>query len=144
MVIRSLFAASAALLLSSVAVNAAQVAALIGNDTIAMVDTTAKKATGTVKVTGIPAILLEVVDLQESLAECLAGLDMTGDHILDVDPSADLQSVLVQLLHFLQLVDAHHDQDLPKWREVVVGRQVRRSNSPGSSSAFQNPRSRST
>lgn len=60
MVIRSLFAASAALLLSSVAVNAAQVAALIGNDTIAMVDTAAKKATGTVKVTGISGALVGI------------------------------------------------------------------------------------
>ena len=42
---RSIFAASAALLLSSAAANAAQVAALVGNDTIAIVDTAQKKAT---------------------------------------------------------------------------------------------------
>ena len=46
MKIRSIFAASAALLLTSAAANAAQVAALIGDDTIAMVDTAQKKATG--------------------------------------------------------------------------------------------------
>ena len=50
---RSIFAASAALLLSSAAANAAQVAALIGGDIIATVDTAQKKATGSVKVTGI-------------------------------------------------------------------------------------------
>ena len=54
---RSTFAASAALLLSSAAANAAQVAALIGGDTIAMVDTAQKKATGSVKVTGISGAL---------------------------------------------------------------------------------------
>ena len=40
---RSLFAAPAALLLTLGAANAAQVVALIGNDTIAMVDTVQKR-----------------------------------------------------------------------------------------------------
>jgi hypothetical protein len=57
---RSIFAASAALLLSSAAANAAQVAALIGGDTIAMVDTAQKKATGSVKVTGISGALVGI------------------------------------------------------------------------------------
>ena len=57
---RSIFAASAALLLSSAAANAAQVAALIGGDTIAMVDTAQKKATGSVKVTGISGGLVGI------------------------------------------------------------------------------------
>ena len=57
---RSIFATSAALLLSSAAANAAQVAALIGGDTIAMVDTAQKKATGSVKVTGISGALVGV------------------------------------------------------------------------------------
>src|SRR5437016_11548915 len=57
---RSIFAASAALLLSSAAANAAQVAALIGGDTIAMVDTGQKKATGSVKVTGISGGLVGI------------------------------------------------------------------------------------
>ena len=56
---RSSFAASAALLLSSAAANAAQVAALVGGDTIAMVDTE-KKATGSVKVTGISGALVGI------------------------------------------------------------------------------------
>lgn len=57
---RSLFAATTALLLTSAAANAAQVAALIGGDTIAMVDTTNKKATGTVKVTGLSGALVGI------------------------------------------------------------------------------------
>jgi hypothetical protein len=56
----SLFAASLALLLSSVAANAAQVAALIGGDTIAMVDTAQKKATGVVKVSGLSGALVGI------------------------------------------------------------------------------------
>jgi hypothetical protein len=57
---RSLLAATAALLLTSVAANAAQVAALIGGDTIATVDTAQKKATGSVKVTGISGALVGI------------------------------------------------------------------------------------
>jgi hypothetical protein len=57
---RSLFAATTALLLTSAAANAAQVAALIGGDTIAMIDTTNKKATGTVKVTGLSGALVGI------------------------------------------------------------------------------------
>ena len=56
----SLLAATAALLMTSVAANAAQVAALIGGDTIAMVDTAQKKATGSVKVTGISGALVGI------------------------------------------------------------------------------------
>jgi len=56
----TIFAASAALLMTSVAANAAQVAALIGNDTIATVDTAQKKATGSVKVTGISGALVGI------------------------------------------------------------------------------------
>lgn len=57
---RSLFAASAALLMTTAAANAAQVAALVGGDTIAMVDTVQKKATGSVKVTGISGALVGI------------------------------------------------------------------------------------
>ena len=57
---RTLFAATTALLLTSAAANAAQVAALIGGDTIAMVDTAEKKATGTVKVSGINGMLVGI------------------------------------------------------------------------------------
>ena len=60
MLLRSLFIASTALLLTSAAANAAQVAALIGGDTIAMVDTAQKKATGTVKVSGINGMLVGI------------------------------------------------------------------------------------
>ena len=60
MMLRSVLAASAALLMGSVAANAAQVAALIGGDTIAMVDTAQKKATGSVKVSGISGKLVGI------------------------------------------------------------------------------------
>ena len=60
MMLRSIFAASAALLMGSVAANAAQVAALIGGDTIATVDTAQKKATGSVKVSGISGKLVGI------------------------------------------------------------------------------------
>ncbi|MBC7583185.1 MAG: DUF4394 domain-containing protein, partial [Tardiphaga sp.] len=60
MKIHSLLAASVALLLTSAAANAAQVAALVGGDTIAMVDTAQKKATGSVKVTGITGMLVGI------------------------------------------------------------------------------------
>ncbi|MDO8979644.1 MAG: DUF4394 domain-containing protein [Afipia sp.] len=56
----TILAASAALLMMSAAANAAQVAALVGNDTIAMVDTAQKKATGSVKVTGISGALVGI------------------------------------------------------------------------------------
>ncbi|MBB5050861.1 hypothetical protein HNQ36_000809 [Afipia massiliensis] len=56
----TIFAASTALLMTSVAANAAQVAALVGNDTIAMVDTAQKKATGSIKVTGISGALVGI------------------------------------------------------------------------------------
>ncbi|EGP10170.1 DUF4394 domain-containing protein [Afipia clevelandensis] len=60
MKIRSVLAASAALLMTSAAANAAQVAALVGNDTIATVDTAQKKAIGSVKVTGISGALVGI------------------------------------------------------------------------------------
>jgi hypothetical protein len=54
---RTLLAACAAVLMTSAAANAAQVAALVGNDTIAWVDTAQKKVTGTTRVTGISGAL---------------------------------------------------------------------------------------
>jgi hypothetical protein len=59
MSIRLIVAASAALLMSSAA-NAAQVAALIGPDTIAIVDTAQKKASAPVKVSGISGPLVGI------------------------------------------------------------------------------------
>jgi hypothetical protein len=56
----TIFTASTALLMMSAAANAAQVAALVGNDTIAMVDTAQKKATGSVKVTGLSGALVGI------------------------------------------------------------------------------------
>jgi hypothetical protein len=60
MSLRMLFAATTALVLTSAAAHAAQVAALIGGDTIAMVDTAQKKATGSVKVSGISGALVGI------------------------------------------------------------------------------------
>jgi hypothetical protein len=57
---RTILAAMAAVLMTSAAANAAQVAALVGNDTIAWVDTAQKKATGTTKVTGISGALVGI------------------------------------------------------------------------------------
>lgn len=60
MILRSFVAASAALLVTSATAGAAQVAALVGGDTIAMIDTAQKKATGSVKVTGISGELVGI------------------------------------------------------------------------------------
>ena len=60
MKMRTMLAASAALMMTSAAAYSAEVAALIGNDTIATVDTAAKKATGSVKVTGISGALVGI------------------------------------------------------------------------------------
>jgi hypothetical protein len=57
---RSILLGSAALVLSSAAADAAKVAALIGQDTIAMVDTAQMKVTGSVKVTGISGVLVGI------------------------------------------------------------------------------------
>jgi hypothetical protein len=54
---RTILAACAAVLMTSAAASAAQLAALVGNDTIAWVDTAQKKVTGTTKVTGISGAL---------------------------------------------------------------------------------------
>lgn len=60
MIVRSLVAASAAFLMTPVAVNAAQVAALVGTDTIAVVDTALKKVTNSMKVSGISGALVGI------------------------------------------------------------------------------------
>lgn len=60
MKMRTVLAASAALLMTSAAAYSAEVTALIGNNTIATVDTAAKKATGSVKVSGISGALVGI------------------------------------------------------------------------------------
>ena len=60
MTFKTFLAASAALVLSAAAAQAAQVAALVGNDTIAIVDTDAKKVTKTMKVEGIKGNLVGI------------------------------------------------------------------------------------
>lgn len=56
---RTILAAMAATFMASTA-NAAEVAALVGNDTIAFVDTAQKKATGSVNVSGISGALVGI------------------------------------------------------------------------------------
>jgi hypothetical protein len=60
MTLKTLLAATAAFTVSAVTAQAAQVAALIGNDTIAIVDTGAKKVTKTMKVEGIKGELVGI------------------------------------------------------------------------------------
>ena len=60
MIARSLAAVAAGLFMTTAAANAATVAALIGGDTIAMVDTAQKKATGSMKISGISGALVGI------------------------------------------------------------------------------------
>ena len=57
---RTILLATAAVIAAGTAANAAQVAALIGGDTIAIVDTEQKKATKSMKVTGIEGALVGI------------------------------------------------------------------------------------
>lgn len=57
---RTLLAAMAAVFMTSAAARAAQVAALVGDDTIAWVDTAQKKVTGSTKVSGISGMLVGI------------------------------------------------------------------------------------
>ncbi len=56
----TILVASAAVIISAAAAQAAQVAALVGNDTIAIVDVAAKKATKSMKVTGLTGALVGI------------------------------------------------------------------------------------
>ena len=60
MTVKALLAASAVTLAMAAAAEAAEVAALVGTDTIAIVDTTAKKATKRMKVSGVAGPLLGI------------------------------------------------------------------------------------
>jgi hypothetical protein len=60
MTFKALMAATALTVVSGISAQAAQVAALVGNDTIAIVDTTAKKATKSMKVSGINGMLVGI------------------------------------------------------------------------------------
>ncbi len=60
MTYKTLLAATAAFAFSAAAAQAAQVAALIGNDTIAIVDTDAKKVTKTMKVSGVSGSIVGI------------------------------------------------------------------------------------
>jgi hypothetical protein len=94
---RSLLAATAALLLTSVAANAAQVAALIGGDTIATVDTAQKKATGSVKVTGISGALVGI-DVRPADGQLYGLVDDGTIVIIATDGKATAKSKLDTML----------------------------------------------
>ena len=94
---RSILAASATLLLSSAAANAAQVAALIGGDTIAMVDTAQKKATGSVKVTGISGALVGI-DVRPADGMLYGLVDDGTVVIIAADGKATMKSKLDTML----------------------------------------------
>jgi hypothetical protein len=94
---RSLLAATAALLLTSVAANAAQVAALIGDDTIATVDTAQKKATGWVKVTGISGALVGI-DVRPADGQLYGLVDDGTIVIIATDGKATAKSKLDTML----------------------------------------------
>jgi hypothetical protein len=94
---RSLLAATAALLLTSVAANAAQVAALIGGDTIATVDTAQKKATGSVKVTGINGALVGI-DVRPADGQLYGLVDDGTIVIIATDGKATAKSKLDTML----------------------------------------------
>ena len=93
----TIFAASTLLFMTSAAANAAQVAALVGNDTIAMVDTAQKKATGSVKVTGISGALVGI-DVRPADG-MLYGLVDDGTVVtIDKDGKATMKSKLETMI----------------------------------------------
>ncbi len=97
MTLKILLAATAAVTVSAVAAQAAQVAALIGNDTIAIVDTGAKKVTKTMKVDGIKG---ELVGIDVRPADgMLYGLVADGTlYTIGMDGKATMKSKLETML----------------------------------------------
>jgi hypothetical protein len=97
MTLKTLLAATAAFTVSAVTAQAAQVAALIGNDTIAIVDTGAKKVTKTMKVEGIKGELVGIdVRPADSMLYALAA-DGTL-YTIGMDGKATMKSKLETML----------------------------------------------
>jgi hypothetical protein len=93
----ALLTASAASLALATPVQAAQLAALIGNDTLAIVDTTAKKVTKTMKVTGINGALVGI-DVRPADG-MLYGLVADGTlYTIALDGKATMKSKLETML----------------------------------------------
>lgn len=84
MTFKAILLASAACLMTAAGAQAAQVAALVGDDTIAVVDTSAKKVTKTMKVTGISGALLGI-DVRPADG-MLYGVDAAGS-IVTINPA---------------------------------------------------------
>ena len=97
MTLKTLLAATAAFGFSAAAAQAAQVAALIGNDTIAIVDTDARKVTKTMKVSGITGNILGIdVRPADNMLYALAA-DGTV-YTLGMDGKATIKSKLDTML----------------------------------------------
>ena len=94
---RTLLAASTVSLAFAASAQAAQVAALVGDDTIAMVDTQAKKATKTMKVTGVTGALVGI-DVRPADG-ALYGLSSDGTiYTIAMDGKATMKSKLESML----------------------------------------------
>ena len=97
MTFKTLLAATTALTVSAAAAQAAQVAALIGNDTIAIVDTGTKKVTKSMKVEGIKGDILGIdVRPADSMLYALAA-DGTL-YTIGMDGKATMKSKLETML----------------------------------------------
>lgn len=93
----TILVASAAVITSAAAAQAAQVAALVGNDTIAIVDVAAKKATKSMKVTGLTGALVGI-DVRPSDG-MLYGLVADGTVVtIAMDGKATMKSRLDTML----------------------------------------------
>lgn len=97
MKLNTFLAASAAILAFGTSSQAAQVAALIGNDTIAVVDTDAKKVTKSMKITGIGNALVGI-DVRPA-DNMLYGLTADGTvYTIATDGKATMKSKLEMML----------------------------------------------
>jgi hypothetical protein len=97
MTFKTLLAASTAMFISAAAAQAAQVAALVGNDTIAIVDTAAKKVSKTMKVSGINGALVGI-DVRPADG-MLYGLVSDGTlYTIGMDGKATMKSKLETML----------------------------------------------
>jgi len=97
MELKALLAASVFTVAFGTAAHAAQVAALVGNDTIAIVDTKAKKATKSMKVTGINGALVGI-DVRPADG-MLYGLTTDGTvYTIAMDGKATMKSKLETML----------------------------------------------
>ena len=86
MTIRSILLTTAAVMTFGATAQAAQVAALVGDDTIAIVDTAAKKATKSMKVTGISGAIVGIDLADPGFWD--AGLDLVERQLTAAEEAA--------------------------------------------------------